>query len=196
MIEHEFPFESFLGGWYISESICDDLIKLFHSAKEKGHTIEGLQRSFGKVQIDKTRKESEELCIRWNSTNDLIIKYRNELQKVLENYAKKYPAVNYQAGFNVNSNYNLQYYKPGGGYKVWHGERGGNGPESNRILVFMTYLNDVDDGGTEFKNQKIICPAKKGLTIIWPTDWTHTHRGQVSMTKEKYIVTGWFSFNE
>jgi len=197
MIEHKFPYESFIGGWYISESICDDLIKLFHSAKEKGHTIIGLQKSFGKLQIDKTRKDAEELVIKWNSTNNFILNYRVELQKVIENYAKKYDAVNYQAGFNVNTNYNLQYYKPGGGFKVWHNERGGSGgEESKRILVFMTYLNDVDDGGTEFKNQNIISPAKKGLTLIWPTDWTHTHRGQVSMTKEKYIVTGWFSFNE
>jgi hypothetical protein len=196
MTEHEFPYESFIGGWYIPESICDDLIKLFLSAREKGHTVIGLQKSFNKVQVDKTRKDSEELFIKWNSTNDLILKYRVELQKVIENYAKKYDAVNYLAGFNVNTNYNLQYYKPEGGFKVWHNERSGGGPESKRVLVFMTYLNDVDDGGTEFLNQNIICPAKKGLTIIWPTDWTHTHRGQVSMTKEKYIVTGWFSFNE
>jgi hypothetical protein len=60
----------------------------------------------------------------------------------------------------------------------------------------MTYLNDVDDGGTDFFYQKITSPAKKGLTIIWPTDWTHMHKGQVSMTKEKMIVTGWFTFDE
>ena len=60
----------------------------------------------------------------------------------------------------------------------------------------MTYLNDVDDGGTEFKYQNITTPAKKGLTLIWPTHWTHTHRGQVSNTKIKYITTGWFDFYE
>jgi hypothetical protein len=58
----------------------------------------------------------------------------------------------------------------------------------------MTYLNDVEDGGTEFKYQNIISPAKKGLTLLWPVDWTHTHKGQISKTKEKYIITGWLSF--
>ena len=57
----------------------------------------------------------------------------------------------------------------------------------------MTYLNDVEDGGTEFYYQKLKTKAKKGLTLIWPTDFTHTHRGIVSKTKEKYIVTGWFT---
>jgi hypothetical protein len=32
----------------------------------------------------------------------------------------------------------------------------------------MTYLNDVDDGGTDFLYQKLTTPAKKGLTLIWP----------------------------
>ena len=57
----------------------------------------------------------------------------------------------------------------------------------------MTYLNDVPDGGTMFKYQKIITPAKKGSTVIWPAGFTHTHKGQISHTKEKFIVTGWWS---
>ena len=62
-----------------------------------------------------------------------------------------------------------------------------------RSLVFMTYLNDVEDGGTEFLYQNLTIPAKKGLTLIWPAFFTHTHKGQISKTKEKYIVTGWFN---
>jgi hypothetical protein len=58
----------------------------------------------------------------------------------------------------------------------------------------MTYLNDVDDGGTEFYYQKTIIKAEKGLTLIWPADWTYTHKGQISNTKEKTIITGWISY--
>jgi hypothetical protein len=58
----------------------------------------------------------------------------------------------------------------------------------------MTYLNDLDDGGTEFYHQKLTIKAEKGLTLIWPVDWTHLHRGQISYTKEKTITTGWLSF--
>ena len=66
--------------------------------------------------------------------------------------------------------------------------------EFKKALVFMTYLNDVSDGGTRFLNQDIITPAIKGLTLIWPTDWTHTHCGQISQNNIKYIATGWFSY--
>jgi hypothetical protein len=59
----------------------------------------------------------------------------------------------------------------------------------------MTYLNTIKDGGeTEFLYQKIKFKPKKGLSLIWPTDFTHTHRGIPSPTEEKMIVTGWLNF--
>jgi hypothetical protein len=65
----------------------------------------------------------------------------------------------------------------------------------SRHLVFMTYLNDVTDGGeTEFFYQKLKVKPEKGLTLIWGADWTFTHRGITSPTQTKYIVTGWFNY--
>ena len=59
----------------------------------------------------------------------------------------------------------------------------------------MTYLNDVTDGGeTEFKYQKLKVKPVKGKMVMWPTDFTHTHRGITSPTQEKYIATGWDNF--
>ena len=58
----------------------------------------------------------------------------------------------------------------------------------------MTYLNDVPDAGTHFKYQDLTTPAEKGLTLIWPTDFTHPHKGQITKHHEKYIITGWLGF--
>ena len=58
----------------------------------------------------------------------------------------------------------------------------------------MTYLNTVPDAGTHFKYQDITTPAEKGLTLIWPPDFTHTHKGEISEKEEKYIITGWLGF--
>jgi hypothetical protein len=52
----------------------------------------------------------------------------------------------------------------------------------------------VPDGGTEFYHQKLTVEAQKGKTLMWPADWTFTHRGVVSNTSDKYIITGWFSY--
>ena len=48
----------------------------------------------------------------------------------------------------------------------------------------MTYLNDVTDAGeTEWYHQRLKIQPQKGLTIIWPCDWTHTHRVVPSPTQ-------------
>ena len=64
---------------------------------------------------------------------------------------------------------------------------------SLRVLSFITYLNDVDVGGeTEFALQQRRIKAKKGRTIIFPSEWSHLHRGVPSPNQEKYITAGWF----
>ena len=64
-----------------------------------------------------------------------------------------------------------------------------------RHLAFMTYLNDVNEGGeTEFFYQEAKIRPRKGLSLIWPTDWTHTHRGVPAPKEQKTIVTGWLKF--
>ena len=56
----------------------------------------------------------------------------------------------------------------------------------------MLYCNTLKNGGTEFPLQDKILQAKKGKLVIWPTDFTHPHKGVISHTEEKYIATGWF----
>jgi len=97
--------------------------------------------------------------------------------------------------WQVGTTMNIQKYEPGEGFFNWHCERTLPMQETvDRALVFMTYLNDVPNGGTKFFHQNIVTPARKGLTLIWPVDWTHVHTGQISETSEKYIITGWVHY--
>jgi hypothetical protein len=169
-------------------NLCDKLIE-YHKAspyKQPGASTYGTKD-----------KISTDIGIDYNQySRPVVNQYLQELQEILEKYIKKYPMSNYYAPFQIQENINIQHYKPGEGYPTWHTERGNKEePNGSRHLVFMTYLNDVDDGGgTEFYHQKLTVQAKKGLTLIWPSDWTYTHRGVVSPTQEKYIITGWYSF--
>jgi len=87
---------------------------------------------------------------------------------------------------------------PGGGYHVWHGEQG-NGDNANRVLVYMLYLNTLDQtegGETEFLYQKERYSPVANQMILWPASYTHTHRGNTVLgEKSKYIVTGWFYYD-
>lgn len=120
---------------------------------------------------------------------DLFFELNNVLNYHLKEYYNLYPELN-QLPMVECMNFNVQKYKPGEGFGGWHFESSyGDG---ERKLVWMIYLNDLEDGGTEFKYQNHRENAEMGKLLIWPADWTFTHRGQISNTTTKYILTGWF----
>ncbi|WP_053981084.1 2OG-Fe(II) oxygenase [Marinagarivorans algicola] len=86
-----------------------------------------------------------------------------------------------------------------GGYPYWHSEvypQAGHNEALHRILLFMFYLNDVEDGGeTEFFYQQRKIEPKKGNMVIAPAYFTHTHRGCIPKSNDKYILTSWVLFN-
>ena len=191
--EHEINSQNnFIMGWYADDtSFCDELIH-WHKTDPDNVNQSG---SFydGNNVIDKNIKESIDASFSVDTLEWL--KFGKVLSQCSELYSKKYD-YSICSGYSVKSPFGVQWYPVGGGYKSWHAERVVNDPSTiARHLVFMTYLNDVDDGGTDFFHQNITVKAEKGLTIIWPADWTFTHRSQVSHTKEKYVVTGWFELN-
>ena len=188
MKEYELPYESFIGAWFIPESVCDNIVN--HSIKRLKKAPLGLCGNNIDKKVETDIKDSRDMGIHPNHRDYPIGEYRKELQKVLELYLQKYQYAGNMARFDIVSDFNLQYYPPNGGFKQWHFERLDKST-SNRCLVFMTYMNDVEDGGTEFYYQNIKTPSKKGLTVIWPADWMHTHRGEISKS-EKIIITGWY----
>jgi hypothetical protein len=186
---------NFIGAWYMENpAICDDLIALYRDAP---HKIRGsIYRNQGFAIVDPESKDDIELTLKPNSPEPAFQAYVVELQRAIDKYIAEFPWCNGFAPWTIVESLNIQFYPKGGGYKTFHTERvSGKLPNAARHLVFMTYLNDVHDaGGTEFLHQKLTVSARKGLTLIWPVDWTHTHRGIVSPSEEKYVITGWLNF--
>jgi hypothetical protein len=187
MKEEEFKLDSFIGGWYIPEEVCTNLIEFFNNKKNR--QFKGVT---AKDVVDESWKRSTDVSL--NSYDSILDDYYIYLNKCLKLYLKKYPEANSLLSRydHFREGINIQRYLPGEGFYKWHCERTSRN-DCTRTLVFMTYLNNVEDGGTEFKYQGIKVPAKTGLTLIWPTDFTHTHRGIVAK-ETKYIITGWFNF--
>lgn len=92
-----------------------------------------------------------------------------------------------------------KYTRGEGGYPYWHSEvypQKGANESLHRILLFMFYLNDVEEGGeTEFFYQKKKIKPRMGDMVIAPGYFTHTHRGCVPISNDKYILTSWVLFN-
>ncbi len=95
---------------------------------------------------------------------------------------------------------NLQkYLKDKGGYPHWHSEQfpqNGHNEALHRVVLYMFYLNDVEEGGeTEFYYQNRLLKPKKGTMVIAPAGFTHSHRGNMPLSGDKYIATSWVMFN-
>ena len=185
---------NFIAGWYIKKKICDDLIKYYEKSKDKR---DGSCHYQGITGVYKAIKDSSDLALSPALNDTIPVNYLNAVSKVVDEYKSKYCYSDYmQSNWKIVENYNVQKYEPKGGFKRYHFERSGTTDKAAfRHLVFMTYLNDVKDKGeTEFFYQKFKVKPEKGLTLIWPADWTFTHRGIPSSTEVKYIATGWYSY--
>ena len=194
---HDFSDESFIHGCYIPDHICDNAIKYFDENPDRQVSGKILDAN-DNLAVNDSRKKSTDIgfdVLQSKEDSRLLSEYLMYLNLCIKEYEYKYNRAGLIAEYNITEGINLQKYEPGEGYKNWHCERNGL-KDQTRCLAFMTYLNDVEDGGTEFMYQKITSPAKKGLTMVWPSDWTHTHRGQVSQTHKKYILTGWLNYTK
>ena len=161
---------------------------MFNDRKE--YWVKGIVAD--KVQPD--RKQSTDLYVNKNDSTKPLFSYRTQLQWCLEQYVKIYPELEIGGRFNINGNYNIQHYNVNEGFTYYHCERSLIS-SCLRNLVFMTYLNDVEEGGeTEFLYQQLKVKPKKGTVVIWPGSFTHLHRGNPPMS-DKYIATGWWQGN-
>ena len=83
------------------------------------------------------------------------------------------------------SGYQIQRTEPSKGY-IWHDDAA-----PQRMLTFLWYLNDVEEGGyTEFCDGTKVQP-EMGKLMLFPAFWTHIHRGYPPKKDIKYICTGW-----
>lgn len=185
--------------------VCENLISLFEEREDlhvAGQTTEGVNTQWKhdtEISLNPEFLDSE----KHPDFSILLQSLLMCLQEGLEKYKKEYnvdlgngqtAGVDAICEWRTNYEFNIQRYLPGEGYKVMHCEVPNSGV-SKRVLVWMFYLNDVEDkGGTEFMFQDYTCKAEQGKLVIWPPYWTHYHRGIVSPTETKYIVTGWCSF--
>jgi|TARA_R100001530_G_scaffold6519_3_gene7579 hypothetical protein len=173
----------------VSTKICKDILKYYHDNQDK--VLEGIVG----MGIDKDVKESKDISIQPDFNDYPFNEYKNQLQKCIDKYRKKYPELDsLLQRWAITEAYNIQCYKPGGGFKKIHCERGCV-HSSPRVLVFMTYLNTVKDAGTSWPKQKFTSDCVIGSTLIWPTDWTHSHVGIINKKKKKCVITGWYGFN-
>ena len=182
----------------LSDSLCRSFIETFETDTE--NQTRGSVNIRGDVIKDYPGKQSTDISFIPNDLERPRWKYLlTELISVLESCKSDYEQQFYRGmemldPWEIHHIFNMQRYLPGEGYSDYHCERAGKSA-SHRMGVWMVYLNDIHDKGwTEFYYQQHYEKAEAGKLVIWPSDWTHLHRGIISHTETKYILTGWFSW--
>lgn len=93
--------------------------------------------------------------------------------------------------YTTDTGYQIQKTEPGKGY-VWHNDFAHDNQKA-RELTYILYLNDVDEGWTQFYNGDQISP-RAGRVVIFPATWTYVHQGYPPL-QTKYLMTGWVHCN-
>jgi len=173
--------------------ICDQIINYYNQHEEKQK-----QGVTGVGKIDLENKDRKDISISPHELNlpgnEIFNKYFETLFKFYKDYNNQWPFLATIVSNLEIGRFNIGKYIAGQHFQAMHTERANLGT-LHRVLVFMTYLNDVDDGGsTYFSHYDLDIKPKKGLTIIWPAEWTHAHKGNIINAGSKYIITGWLSF--
>jgi hypothetical protein len=185
--------EDFIGTYYniLSEDKCNELIDHFENILDRPNFHDSF--AFGNDQMpqkDMSRKDASLNILGEN--RDFIL---NKLNECYDEYKGVYfPSKSLNV---VSPHVKMQRTPPRGGYHIWHAELG-DISAIHRALAWIIYLNDIPDGEgeTEFLWQKRRVKPEVGKCIIWPAHFTHHHRGNPVYSKCKYIVTGWFVYED
>lgn len=183
--------KTFIEIYKIDTKVCDKIIDLY----EKNAHLAQPGRLGENARIDKRMKDSMDITLPIEMYGQVEPFFELLQARVVEYVEKYYFGLGATGlgplGYSKLSS--IQKYPAGGGYPAIHCERDSL-EYGHRALVWMLYLTDTSNGGTEFPHQMLTTECIKGDLLIWPSDMTHMHRGVVSKAHEKMIFTGWIDF--
>ena len=120
-------------------------------------------------------------------------KYISRFSKIVDEYTKIFKGINMTSSKWKLGDFRFKHFKPGKHFAGWHSEHCLS--YLNRILSIQIYLSN-HNCGTESLHYKTI-KSKIGAVALFPSYFTHTHRGQVCPdNKDRYLITAYLTFYE
>jgi len=183
----------FIGCWNLeNDKLCNEIINFFENNKNLQKP--GISGKGKDVKIKKTTDITvlpEDLK---KPKFEILKQYIDALHKCFLDYQNQWSFLKSILKTVDVPAFNIQKYSRGDHFASLHSERTSL-DTLHRLFAWMTYLNDVDDGGqTNFSHYGIKIKPETGKTLIWPAEWTHAHAGEILKSGTKYIVTGWIHF--
>ena len=171
---------------FISNDICDYYIDFYKQCIESG--MGWTQSAADDNRVTVWPPQSNEV-----SAQSALLNIQSAIMKsVYPLYADKMKALKDYKWSICQAK--IQKTSPSEGYHHWHTEASAVA-NMCRLFVVQVYLNDVEEGGeTEFLVQSKRVAPKKGRVVIFPTTYTHYHRGNPPLSGDKYILNMWAQY--
>ena len=172
---------NFVEKYIIEDNICDGLFDYYTNNND--YKIKG--------------KQVCSVALYTQNKNQWVQAYEEAILQCVKEYCEKYKMNQSKLGLHNGSL--ITCYPPNIGHINHFYERNSFSNQGNlissRVLIYVTYLNDIEPGGEiDFYWQKLKIKPKKGLTLLWPTEFTHAYKHLGTSKKEKYLVTGYINY--
>jgi hypothetical protein len=193
--------ENFIGIYdnILTTAECQEMIRYYDEMDALDLVID--HKKYGDTgKLSHKRKDAtvfmfEEDVFYLNRTHHTLINFLPKFWPAYEDYILEYSILKGAAKHGIRS-IRAQKTPVGGGFHEWHFETDTH-EVSSRIITWMIFLNDVEEGGeTEFLYYPKRVKPKAGRLVIWPAGFTHAHRGNPPISNTKYILTGWLNLLE
>tara|TARA_B100000029_G_scaffold9313_2_gene9898 strand:+ start:5158 stop:5748 length:591 start_codon:yes stop_codon:yes gene_type:complete len=191
MENKNYSFDGFIGLFdnYFPEQYITDIIKWFNTIDKAG-----LVQSTKSYTSGHENDMDETQLIEYPLIHDIRQPFIRDFFDII--WRDVWPEYTKEFSILLNRQFQgeglkMKRIKPGGGFHNWHFES--TDVNVKRKLVLQLYLNDIDEAGeTEFLYQNKRLAPKKNRLLIFPADFTYTHRGNPPIGKtDKYILTTW-----
>lgn len=188
----------------LSKELCNIILEKLNDNKtilKDGVTLAGINNNT-KISLDFCIENNDE----WHKIYTCLESELNyNLQKYLNQLNNEYVNCNECQNTTINSLFFFKnekiffkreflakkYLKNTGRY-IYQNDFDIDNQKNYKIMKFLWYLNDVDEGGTtEFFGGNLKIKPTAGKIILFPASWTFPHCGKIPISSDKYIISGW-----
>lgn len=174
----------------LPHDFCNRVVDLFETNianAQPGKTLTGKEDH--KISLDFHITDTDPI---WGEVNRTLYKSVGELvNKYMNEFIDCFNATTPQLG---DAGYAVRRYEKGTGFFGMHSDVNGL-KSAHRMLAVIWYLNTVDEGGeTKFPIQGVSVKPEIGKALIFPTNWTHLHSGEIAISHHKYMARTFITY--
>ena len=184
--------------------LCEEIIQLFEKETEAqylGVTGGGYRKdvkntldlSFPEMEKNGCKYYQPEHANRWTTIKNVLYKeLTKNLKKYIVGLKEQFNTSFFKeqsSGLTDNGFLIHKYFKEQG--KFTRHQDFMVKEKKHRVIVYLWYLNDVEEGGETqvFHHMKI--KPEAGKLLMFPAQWCFPHCGIMPLSGDKFVVTGW-----